>query len=381
MKSSFLAIGAAAVVVVAGAAVLARPGGPGPIGASPATTPTGVATSTPAASADHAASAAAGVPTAIQHVWLGGNNSFLSAGTGAALVVGSGSIAITAANDVRVPVLTATMASLAADQFQVVGSGASARCDQGQTGVYRWSLSPSGRALTFQAVSDPCTPRLAALSATWLLVACQEPTNNCLGPIDAGTYVSQFVNFQRPSTGWTPNLGAITYTVPDGWANTGDWPDHFELVPMASFGQATGPDGPDHLIDIAADVRAESAATPCSGKPAPVGTTPAEIIAYLRTIPGLVVGPASSITIDGRTGRSVDLTVNPAKLRPCGSDQVVEYLVGPNGASGLFSNSTTRLVLIPLGSSTVSIEIMAPTSDFDGFAASAMPIVTSLKLH
>lgn len=381
MKSSFLAIGAAAVVVVAGAVALARPGGPAPIGATPTTTPSGVATSTPAASADRAASAAAGLPTAIQHVWLGGNNSFLSAGTGAALVVGSGSIAITAANDVRLPVLTATTASLAADQIQVVGSGASARCDASQTGVYAWSLTPSGRALTLRAVNDPCAARLAALSSTWLLVACQEPTDNCLGPIDAGTYVSQFVNFRHPTTGWTPNLGAITYTVPDGWANTGDWPDHFELVPMASFGQATGPNGPDHLIDITADVRAESAATPCSGKPATAGTTPAAIIASLRTIPGLVVGPATSITIDGKTGRSVDLTVDPAKLRPCGSDQVVEFLVGHTTMSGLLSGSSDRLILLPMESSTVAIEIVAPTTDFDAFAASAMPIVNSLKLH
>lgn len=383
MKSSLFALGAAAVVVVAGVFALSRPGDRTPAGATPSVAPSVVATTAPSGTTGPAASAAAALPAAIQHVWLGGNDGFLSAGTGAALVVGPDSLSITAANDTGRAVFTAAASAVAADQLQVTSSGQTARCDVGQTGVYAWALSPSGRALTLHSVSDPCAARSAALSSTWLLVACQEPTDNCLGPIDAGTYSSQFVNFQHPAVaaGWTPNLGAIMYTVPDGWANTGDWPDHFELVPIASFAQASSPNGADHLIDIAADVRAESAATPCSGKPATAGTTPTAIIAALRTIPGLVVGSTSPITIDGTSGQSVDLSVDPGKLRPCGSDKVVEFLVGHTVTSGLFSGSTDRLILLPVGSSTVAIEIVAPTSDFAAFAGSATPIVASLKLH
>lgn len=382
MKNYLAALGAAAVVVAAAAAfALSRPTDSRPVGASPAVAPSLAASSTAAVTPSPAASGEAAIPTAIQHVWLGGHDDLLAAGTGAALVVGPGSFAVAAANNIQFPVLTAAAVAAAAGQLELTTAGQSARCDAGQVGTYAWTLSPSGRALTLRVVSDPCTQRSVTLATTWLLVACQEPTDNCLGPIDAGTYVSQFMNFQHPAAGWTPNIGAITYTVPEAWANYGDWPDHFGLTPMSAFPDANSANGPGTEIDITADVHAESAATPCSGKPASVGTTPGQIVASLRTIPGLVVGRASSITIDGKTGQSVDLTVDPANLRPCGSDQVVEYLVGHKTTSGLFSGSAARLLLIPVGSSTVSIEIIAPSSDFDAFVASAMPIVNSLKVH
>ena len=382
MKSSLVGAAAAAVVVVAaGVLILSRPPTQPTVGASPTVAPSVPAVSPSAPTPGPSGSAAAAIPSPIQHLWLGAHNDLLTTGNGAALALNAGSLSIATASEVRRPVLTAAISAVGADQLIVTSSGPLPRCDAGQAGTYAWSLSTSGRSLTLRAVGDPCAQRSAVLATTWNLVACQEPTDNCLGPIDAGTYASQFMNFQHPAESWTPNLGAITYTVPDGWANTGDWPDHFELVPMASFPGTTGPDGPDHLIDITADVRAESAATPCSGKTAAVATTPAAIAGYLRTIPGLVVSASSPITIDGKTGLSVDLAVDTAKVRPCDSTAVVEYLVGHTTNSGLLSTSAGRLILLPVGSSTVSIEIVAPTSDFTTFADAAMPIVTSLKLH
>ena len=378
MKSSLVALGAAAVVVVAGVIAVARSNDRSLVGATP-TPPASAAPATTAPSA--AASGATAVPASIQHVWLGDHDGLLAAGTGAALVVGPDSLLIAPANNVRTPVLTAGISAPTAGQIHVAGSGSQARCDAGQVGTYGWTLSSSGRSLTIELVSDPCAARAAALATTWTLVACQQPTDNCLGPLDAGTHVTQFVNFQHPTAGWAPNIGAISYTVPDGWANSGDWPDHFELTPMTSFAGTSTPAGPDQFIDITADVRAEAVGAPCSGTAATTGSSPAQIIAAIRNLPGLVVGAAHPITIDGKAGQMVDLTIDPAKLRPCGADRVVEFLVGPTVNNGLQDGWSDRLILLPLGASTIAIEMAGPTSSFSTYLDAATPIVTSLRLH
>ena len=47
-----------------------------------------------------------------------------------------------------------------------------------------------------------------------------------------------------------PDWGALTYTVPAGWANSADWPNHFTLTPSQAYAKE-GPDGPaDSISEI-----------------------------------------------------------------------------------------------------------------------------------
>ena len=122
------------------------------------------------------------------------------------------------------------------------------------TGDYTWSLSAAGRHLAIQPVSDDCAGRLAAIPGDWVKMACKNLDDNCLGDLAAGTYGSQFITPRLdPGASWNPVYGGVTYTVPDGWANSGDWPDTFTLTPSAAYATETkdGPvDGQWHEVTV-----------------------------------------------------------------------------------------------------------------------------------
>ena len=123
---------------------------------------------------------------------------------------------------------------------------------------------------TSASTPGPCPPRARCSSsprrvttalrvaprsrATWQRSACRNPDNNCLGDLEAGTYKSQFIG-PRLDDGepWTANFGAFSYTVPDGWSNTADFPDDYVLMRSADYAVATDPkDGTKDLIEIVA---------------------------------------------------------------------------------------------------------------------------------
>jgi len=111
-------------------------------------------------------------------------------------------------------------------------------CSTGDIGLYSWSVAPSGRILTIVANSDDCPTRLGAVPGTWWLEACKNSDNWCLGDLDAGTYKSQYFT-PRLDAGagaqWAPDFGGLTYWVPDGWANSADFPERFGLTPTADY--------------------------------------------------------------------------------------------------------------------------------------------------
>src|SRR4029078_4532264 len=85
-------------------------------------------------------------------------------------------------------------------------------------------------------IESGCRQRADALAGTWWRMECPTVEDNCLGPVDAGTYKSQFIAQHVAQGGeWEAVCGALTYTVPDGWANASDWPESFELVPASEM--------------------------------------------------------------------------------------------------------------------------------------------------
>ena len=117
-------------------------------------------------------------------------------------------------------------------------------------------------------------------------------------------------------------------------------------------------------------------------RPDVAATVPAEI-ASLRRIPGLIVSQPTDLTVDGHPATSVDLTVDRAKVVKCGTDEVVEYLVTGGVGHGIVAGGRQRLVLVDIGGGhLVGVVVRADdASQFDAFAASAMPIVESLHFQ
>ena len=104
------------------------------------------------------------------------------------------------------------------------------------TGDYTYTLTNDGRRLTIVGVADPCAQRLAAIPGDWLLRGLQGPRGQLPRRPGGRDLRSQFVTPRLdPEASWTPDYGAVTYTVPDGWANAADWPEYFSLAPSADY--------------------------------------------------------------------------------------------------------------------------------------------------
>lgn len=395
MNRFSLAATATVIVVVAGGALLfnqlqaKRPDAGSPV-------PSSSAAESPAASATGA------LPAALQARWFGSPKavSGMTPGAGSTVVFSASSLAITQSNEQNTAHLTAT-ATLVGGQLRVqTGQGVAGGCTSGQAGTYSFSLSPSGQTLTITTTSDDCAVRGAALAGTWWKVDCQAgPLSSCLGAMDAGTYGSQyFASTVAAGARWTPRFGALTFTVPDGWANTADWPNAFSLAPAADAAAAAAASpGTDPAAEIAilSHAMAEWQATPCSQiSDATVKAGAAAYVAWLRLVPGLTIGPATDVTIDGRQATSVDLTLPTAPARLCdGTDALIEYLLSPGWATdsgtigaqyhaiGVGNHDRLILLDVPSGNLVAIVLTTNDASRFDAFVQEAMPIVQSFHFR
>lgn len=222
----------AALVIVVGASlwVTQQPatGGPTPAPAS-STSPTPTASAVAVLSP---APFAAQVPAALRYTWIGQPRAIagMPASDRFRFVVGPSSLSFP--NDgLSAAVLKSDVAAPEPGRLQLVSTDSSAGCTPGDTGTYRWTLSPGGSRLTVDVDQDACHVRAEALAGDWIRVACIDPLGGCFGNLEAGTYPSQYIG---PKLGvgenWTPNFGALSYTVPDGWANAGDFPSTFRRL-------------------------------------------------------------------------------------------------------------------------------------------------------
>jgi hypothetical protein len=383
MKSTLAALGAASIVIAAGSVLIARSSGPS-VGATP-TIATVTASAGSAGSAAPSAAAAANqpLPRALQARWMGGNTEFVPPGAGTSIKLDADRLAMTASNSNNVVLLAATVSAPSPGVIEVTGSGEQ-DCRATDLGVYSWTQSPSGLTLTTRLVADDCAGRGRALAGTWYRMACRDASANCLGPLDAGTYASQFVGPKLgPGETWTPQFGALKYTVPDGWANYADWPGWIGLTPVADFDRTTSSQvDPGVGIIVDGQVSAETHDVPCSGKAdSIVPSTPSAILDSIRRVRGLIVGPATAITIGGRPGLRVDLQVDAGKIEPCGTEHAVEYMIAAGEGHTIGTNERRQLVLLDLGEGhVVAIEIQSiDPARFEAFAVEAMPIVESLR--
>jgi hypothetical protein len=280
--------------------------------------------------------------------------------------------------------LSSSASAVSVGQVRLELTANAAGCTAGNVGLYSWSLSPSGRTLTIGGKEDECSPRLAALRGAWWRMACKDPHDDvCLGDLDAGTYGSQYIVPRLdPGVDWEPVFGALTYTVPDGWANSADWPDRLNLVPSTDFAKVT-PDQQevDSEVLVFTQPIALKQGAPCfTGEPqSGVGRTVDDLITWLDQVPGLTVTESKAVSLDGNPGQWVDLRVDPDRTSAC---EELEFMK-PSGGDPVVigGEERERLILLDLGQGdVVGIRIFSRNpASFDALVAEAMPIVESFQ--
>jgi hypothetical protein len=257
-------------------------------------------------------SPAAEVPTELQTTWLSGPRSItgFDADAGVSLkFTATAGFSMNGSLTDRPDRMQASVEILDGNTVRIVNDNATQDCGAGEAGEYTWSLSASGETLVLTAVTDACANRLEAVPGTYWRMDCPTEDDNCIGKIDAGTYGSQFLDPFVLGEAWSPRYGALTYTVPGGWVNRGDWPEEFALAPE-------GAPETTH-VTIVSDVVAASRADNCREDQDPdAGTTAEEIVAALSR-PGVTVSTPVPVTIGGLSGLRVDLALDDGWTTPC----------------------------------------------------------------
>ncbi len=261
-------------------------------------------------------------------------------------------------------------------------------CRPFDEGTYRWALSPGGTTMTLTALADACTARLAALPGTWTHTACREAAQDCLGPLEAGTYRS--TEFDGTLAGST---GQLSYTVADGWANTSDHAINYALRPATDYANDPGFDGNDTVSGVyvwagtlAADQPPDCSAVPANG----VATTADAIADHIAHLDGLDVVDRGSTIISGRAARVLDVALDPAYTRPCpwsGGSAFRSLILfadagADGGVQGLASGERARIVFVDVAPGRVSsIWIDGPAERFDTLVRDATPIVETFQFE
>ena len=286
--------------------------------------------------------------------------------------------------------LNSVASSVGDGQFQLETTAAGGGpCSNGDIGHYTWSVSPSARILTIVATSDDCPTRLGAVPGTWWLEACKDAETNCLGDVDAGTYKSQYIT-PRLDAGavaeWAPDFGALTYTVPAGWANSADFPEQFKLKPTADFAldRAGSPDGL-HEIELHWQYAANAQNAGCTSEElTSVPRTVDGLVGWIRALPSLDAGAPSEITIHGLHGRWLDVGLSPSWKTSCpGETQPIAVFLTEAGNAGdtyaIVGNARVRLIFLDLGAGDIlMVDVLsANPARFDSLVAQAMPIIES----
>lgn len=340
------------------------------------------------------------IPVGLRSRWFGGIRPVpgIEPGAGASLVFKSDTFGVSQANHQDV-VLNASTASVGGDgRLRLETTASRPDCNLGDVGTYPWTLSPGGQTLTIGAGVDTCAARHAALPGIWWSVDCKAG-DICLGNLDAGTYGSEYIDplLAADAYGsWAPRYGALSFTVPNGWANSADWPSTFRLTPTPDYALETK-DGPANGVYHEVMVFTQPAAAvqdgSCKNKPEPgVSRTVDGLVAWLEKLPSIATTAATPITIDGHAGRMLDVTIDPGWKTTCLGETkpLAQYLI-PAGvrADGygvaIFPGERQRLILLDLGKSDVlgiliddrKDSAASDVSRFDALVAAAMPVIQS----
>ncbi len=391
MNRNLRVAAAAAVIAVAfGAVLLIGRGLSSNVGApSPSPVPSPAAALSPSAASTQVA-AGDPWPTRLNGRWMGGNRSLpgVAADSGTSILFSSGAFEMTPSNRNGDPFLGSPASAIGGQAIRLETTGTDVLCQAGNVGLYYWSLTSDGRTLTLTAVRDDCVTRLGAVPGTWWLDGCKDTQTDCLGDVAAGTYQSQYISPRiKTDDTWGPVFGAVTYTVPDGWANSSDWPSTFGLTPSSDYGHVLAGDaeGSRSILLVTQPAPLTQKVACSQGVDSGVPRTVDAEIGWLQQVPGLVTSSPTATVIDGHQGQWIDIRLSPDwKTRcPGGPGPEVDYLAHPGGQIvGIVGTAQRqRVILLDLGGGDLMAIVVSTdtSSPFTAFAAQAMPVITSFQ--
>ncbi|MEO6059087.1 MAG: hypothetical protein ABIQ05_03840 [Candidatus Limnocylindria bacterium] len=222
--------------------------------------------------------------------------------------------------------------------------------------------SPSAAQPT--AVSQTPIPTVAA-------ARCPYPDGDqCRGPLAAGvSYTSQLF------------VPALSLVVGEGWDNTVDNPNEYQLM-------RRGPDGQPSQSGIYMFRNVAIQAATCEDKPEPgIGGTPAEMAAYLSNHPGLTTTEPEAVNVGGLDGVVIEVALAPTWTEPCHYSEGqpnVPLFWGADADSGLEWSMApgwqSRFYILAMpGGGNVLIDMGAfGEGDFDAFREAAVPVIDSI---
>jgi hypothetical protein len=323
------------------------------------------------------------LPTELRSRWFGGHRDFVQLDKGSTLSFTANRFEMNQSNQWdSISFLNSSASAIGDGRVRLELTSDGDGCAAGDVGEYSWSLSPSGRTLTITPGTDDCATRSSAVPGAWWLAGC--PNELCLGELDAGTYRSQYIApTLDPGATWEPVFGGLTYTVPDGWANSADGPVSLELVPASEMPPVAETDRRRN-IGVFTQPTAMTQDRPCSDQIEPgVGRTVDDLVAWLGTVNGLIATESTPITIDGHPGQWLDLRRNPTWTKTCegsGAETLVTFL-NPGIAVG--EDQRVRLILLDLGDEDV-VAIGVWTRDqatLDAFIPEATQVIESFTFE
>ncbi len=269
-------------------------------------------------------------------------------------------------------------------------------CHEGDVGHYTWSVSTKGTTLTLTAADDACAARADAITGGWWFTGCNDPTRNCLGAAEAGTYAT---NRWNPFDGFT--YGELTFALPDDtWAVSNDTQAAFFLEPADRY---PGASDVSPLLAAWADVAAGTTPDGACSFEANLepGLGAANIADYIESLASLDV-ERSQIEVGGLPAEQLDVQIVPGGATCTdGGTRFVVLTASRDGvpdhdAYGVAAGQRMRVILVDVAPErTVAIyiddlhpdrgmpELDAAGNDlsFGPLAEVLMPIIESFQFH
>jgi len=384
----FIGVWATVLIAVAGIALLTRPDQHNNAG-TPTSPPSSAASRPPAS-----AVAAGTLDPRLVGQWMGDNRPIqeipLMGGT-RLIFTDFGASYLTPANSPVDNYLTSSATATAGTMRLVTGTDLNSDCTKGDVGIYTWSLSPSDRVLRIDASQDDCIPRIASIVGSWWRIGCHDVTDGCLGDLDAGAYRSAFTTFHEAPPNQFPVLyGNLTYAVPDGWANSGDWDSGLELEPSNVYADLAG-ERPYQKIQVVAHPAIAAQDASCSPSDQPgVQPTAAAMIHAITQLPSVTASAPTQISINLLRGQMVDLSLAPSWSGICpamgGTRSAPLLHQAGSGDQGwawrVSAPERWRLIVLDLGGGNLAAIALIDSGtqgSFNELAAEAMPIVRSMR--
>jgi len=236
--------------------------------------------------------------------------------------------------------------------------------------VVGWNLLPGRGGTGSPDVTPTVTPSPSATAAPkavfpdWHGEPNCDP--NCAGILSAGTHTSRYLD------------PALTYTVPTGWVNSGDWPQFYSLFPDTPSNEAEFARSRDaaQSINIATEIDTGWADDwgICPGTvDHGVVTTADDVVGALAASPNLVTTEPVQVKIGGLDGYQIDVRLDPGWTGTCPLDP-------EDPPTKDFTDIRHRLFVLDRsgGNPFASILVVSlQSSKFEAFAAEVAPIVDS----